>query len=124
MKQLIINLLVIVSVGAISFLLHNAIIGTSNNGDYSIFGFYLFFAIASIAIVTGVYFTNVYLPDKAAYAFLIGMFLKLGLFMMIFLSKAEQELETIVKINILTPLVIFLILEVFLIFKKLNHQKL
>ena len=123
MKQLIIHLLVILAVGVISFFLHSTILGASKNSDYSLFNFYLFFAIAAIVIVTGVFFTNLYLPDKAAYAFLIGMFLKLGLFMMIFLSKAEQELATSVKINILVPLIIFLILEVLLIYKKLNQQK-
>jgi hypothetical protein len=123
MKQLIIHLLLILAVGVVAFFAHQAILGTIHKTADPLFSFYLFFAIASIAIVTGVYFTNVYLPDKAAYAFLIGMFLKLGLFMMLFLSNSDKELETNSKINILIPLIIFLILEVLLIYKKLNQQK-
>lgn len=123
MKQLIINSIFLLLAGTITFFINNAVLGTNQNSDFSLFSIYLFFLMAAITIVTGVYLTSVYLPDKAAYSFLIGMFLKLGLFMMIFLSSSEQVLSASDKVSILTPLVLFLVLEVFMIYNKLNHQK-
>jgi len=64
------------------------------------------------------------MPNNAGYGFLVGMFVKMGLFMMMFYSKM-LELKTILlvdKMFILIPLFLFLFLET-LVVSNLLMQK-
>jgi hypothetical protein len=85
---------------------------------------YVFFGISSVIIVTGIELLFTVMPNNAGYGFLVGMFVKMGLFMMIFYSKM-LELKTILLIDkmfILIPLFVFLFLET-LVVSNLLMQK-
>jgi hypothetical protein len=85
---------------------------------------YLFFGISSVFIVTGIELLYTIMPNNAGYGFLVGMFIKMGLFMMIFYSKM-LELKNILlvdKMFILIPLFVFLFLET-LVVSNLLMQK-
>jgi len=85
---------------------------------------YVFFGISSVVIVTGIELLFTVMPNNAGYGFLVGMFVKMGLFMMIFYSKM-LELKTILLIDkmfILIPLFVFLFLET-LVVSNLLMQK-
>jgi hypothetical protein len=73
----------------------------------------LFFGICSIILITGIEFLFDVNPTSAAYAFLVGIFLKMGLFMLVFFAKglAEHPLNFTEKIGILLPLFTFLGIE-------------
>ena len=85
---------------------------------------YVFFGISSVVIVTGIELLFTVMPNNAGHGFLVGMFVKMGLFMMIFYSKM-LELKTILLIDkmfILIPLFVFLFLET-LVVSNLLMQK-
>jgi hypothetical protein len=54
------------------------------------------------------------MSDKVGYAFLVGIFLKLGFFTVLFLSKGilDKPLSTTDRLGLILPLFLFLILEV------------
>lgn len=91
---------------------------------FSVFSLYAFFGISSVVIVTGIELLFSVMPNNAGYGFLVGMFVKMGLFMMIFYSKM-LDLKTILlldKMFILIPLFVFLFLET-LVVSNLLMQK-
>ena len=91
---------------------------------FSLFSIYLFFGICSIVLITGIELLFDFNPTSAAYAFLVGIFLKMGLFMMIFFAKglAEHPLNFAEKIGILLPLFSFLGIEAAAIISRLKKS--
>ena len=94
------------------------------NLPFSEVSLYLFFGISSIIIVSGLELLYTIMPNNAGYGFLVGMFIKMGLFMMIFYSKmlALKTILLIDKMFILIPLFVFLFLET-LVVSNLLMQK-
>ncbi len=112
-RILIYNSLVLISFCLLYFT-HNLVLDpTSWKAPFSLFSIYLFFGICSILLITGIEFLFDVNPTSAAYAFLVGIFLKMGLFMLIFFAKglAEHPLNFTEKIGILLPLFTFLGIE-------------
>lgn len=83
------------------------------NLPFSVVSLYVFFCISSVFIVTGIELLYTTMPNNAGYGFLVGMFVKMGLFMMIFYSKMLllKNIYFADKIFILVPLFVFLFLE-------------
>jgi len=107
------NSLVLISF-CILYFTHNLVLDeTAWKAPFSLFSIYLFFGICSIILITGIEFLFDVNPTSAAYAFLVGIFLKMGLFMLIFFAKglAEHPLNFTEKIGILLPLFTFLGIE-------------
>ena len=107
------NSLVLLSF-CILYFTHNLVLDeTAWKAPFSLFSIYLFFGICSIILITGIEFLFDVNPTSAAYAFLVGIFLKMGLFMLIFFAKglAEHPLNFTEKIGILLPLFTFLGIE-------------
>ena len=112
-RILIYNSLVLISFCLLYFI-HNLVLDpTVWKAPFSLFSIYLFFGICSIILITGIEFLFDVNPTSAAYAFLVGIFLKMGLFMLIFFAKglAEHPLNFTEKIGILLPLFTFLGIE-------------
>ncbi len=88
----------------------------------SVFYMYLFFAVFASGIITAVEFLYRQMPDKIGYLFLVGTFVKLGFFTVVFLSKGllDKQLMMIEKVSILAPLFLYLLLEVVVIAGKLK----
>ena len=112
-RILIYNSLVLISF-CILYFTHNLVLDeTAWKAPFSLFSIYLFFGICSLLLITGIEFLFDVNPTSAAYAFLVGIFLKMGLFMLIFFAKglAEHPLNFTEKIGILLPLFTFLGIE-------------
>ena len=94
------------------------------NLPFSEFSLYAFFGISSIFIVTGIELLYTVMPNNAGYGFLVGMFVKMGLFMMIFYSKMLEikNIHFSDKIFILLPLFVFLFLETLVVINLLMQK--
>lgn len=90
---------------------------------FSLLSIYLFFGISSMVIVTGIELLFDFIPSSAAYGFLVGVFLKMGLFMLLFFAKglAEHALNFTEKIGILVPLFLFLSIEAATVITRLKQ---
>jgi hypothetical protein len=101
-----------------SFIVHNSI----DKPQLSVLMIYLFFALFAAFITTGIELFYKVIPDKIGYMFLIGTFIKLGFFTVLFLGKGllDKPLSMTEKLGILIPLFLFLSLEVFVIMKRLK----
>ncbi len=114
LKRIVIyNSLVFISFCLLYFT-HNLVLdATAWRAPFSLFSIYLFFGISSLILITGIEFLFDFNPTSAAYAFLVGIFLKMGLFMLIFFAKglADHPLNFTEKIGILLPLFTFLGIE-------------
>lgn len=86
-------------------------------------GIYLFFAISASIIITGIELLFDVMSDKVGYAFLVGIFLKLGFFTVMFLSKGllDKPLTMSERLGIVMPLFLFLIVEVIAIGTRLKQ---
>lgn len=103
---------------------HQALLNSVNwKIPFSLFSIYLFFAIASLIIITGIELLFDFMPANAGYAFLVGIFLKMGAFILIFFSKGlgEATMNFTEKIAILVPLFVFLIIETIAIATRLKQ---
>lgn len=83
------------------------------NLPFSVVSLYVFFGISSVIIISGIELLYTIMPNNAGYAFLVGMFVKMGIFMMAFYSKmlSVKNIHFADKIFILVPLFVFLFLE-------------
>lgn len=110
-KRLLVFNGIIIAVAVIMAVLQSSFF--SWNLPFSVVSLYVFFGISSVVIVSGIELLYTIMPNNAGYGFLVGMFVKMGLFMMLFYSKM-LELKNILfvdKIYILIPLFVFLFLE-------------
>ena len=121
-KRLLVFNGIIIAVAVLMAVLQSSFF--SWNLPFSVVSLYVFFGISSVVIVSGIELLYTIMPNNAGYGFLVGMFVKMGLFMMLFYSKM-LELKNILfvdKIYILVPLFVFLFLET-LVVSNLLMQK-
>jgi hypothetical protein len=83
---------------------------------------YLFFTIASIFIITSIELIYKYIPASVGYAFLVGIFLKMGIFVILFFAQgmSKTELSMTDKFSILLPLFVFMGIEIVPVIKSLK----
>lgn len=114
-KRILIFNSIILAFVALGIWLHPIVLPSSTNPPLiSITAIYLFFGIAALIIVTGIELLFDVMSDKVGYAFLVGIFLKLGFFTVLFLSKGilDKPLSTTDRLGLILPLFLFLIIEV------------
>lgn len=105
------------------FFLHGYImVGSGYQVPFSVLSVYGFFGIAAGLIISTVLLLKDILPNQIGYIFLMGVFLKLGLFLLIFSNDifTEDPMNMAGKLSIITPLFLFLILEGIVIAKQLK----
>lgn len=92
--------------------------------SYSLFNVYLFNVIASALIYASIEVVAEKLPSQAGYAFLAGVFLKIGFFVMIFQDTvfAEVRLELYQRLSLMVPFFLFIIIESIAVAKLLNSK--
>ncbi|SMG21213.1 hypothetical protein SAMN05661096_01161 [Marivirga sericea] len=80
---------------------------------YSINSIYLFHFIAFIIIVLSVELLSQRLPDQVGYFYLASVFVKIGLFVLVFKDTifASSPLNFLERISIIIPFFMFLVLE-------------
>lgn len=90
--------------------------------NISLIGVYSFFVIATMITIIGLEFLHANIPSSTGYGFLVSVFLKMGIFVIIFMAggMAKENLSMIDKISILIPLFVFLSIETFAIIKRLK----
>lgn len=83
------------------------------NVSFSIMGMYLFHFVSYLVICLGVEYLATKLPSQVGYAYLASVFVKIGLFVLIFKNAifAEIELNMPERLSIVVPMFVFLILE-------------
>lgn len=92
--------------------------------NFSLLNVYLFHVVSTILIYIIVEFVSWKLPSQAGYAYLASIFLKIGVFVMVFQSSifSEIELEKFERISLIIPLFLFLIAEAVAVSKLLNSK--
>ena len=82
----------------------------------------LIFQYNTIIIISGLELLFEYLASTAGYAFLVSVFLKMGIFVLLFFAGgiAEKSLSMIDKISILVPLFVFMTIETSVVIKRLK----
>ena len=92
--------------------------------NFSLLSVYLFFSIASLVIISVIEILFDITPANAGYIFLVGIFIKMGLFILIFYSKglADAKMNVIEKLSIFAPLFLFLLIETLAITTRLKQE--
>lgn len=121
MKHLIIYLISAVIVAVLGSFFHDLWFGEQIL-NFSVYEVYVFFGVFAVFILIGLYFMNEYIPDKTGYAFLVGIFLKLGFFLIYFLGDEEKfkDPNMTERLSIIIPLILFLFIEVLAVAKFLK----
>jgi len=106
----------------IAYNLHNYLIDAVLS--FSLFKVYLFHLIAAIIVYIGIEIVSDKLPNQAGYAYLTFIFIKIGVFVLIFQSSvfANDDLTQIERVGLVVPLFLFLITEAVSVSRLLNNQ--
>ncbi len=93
--------------------------------SFSLLQVYLFHVIAAFIVYGIVEFIASMLPNQAGYAYLASIFIKIGLFVLIFNGSvfAKEELSRPERVSLVVPLFLFLIAEAVAISKLLNNKQ-
>ena len=109
----------------ISFCLNDyVLINFGVTPKFSLMSVYVFHLIASLFVYAVIEVSAKHIPDQAGFAYLIGVFLKMGFFMIFFGSVvfAEEDLQKIERLSLIVPLFLYLIIEAFASFRLLNKS--
>lgn len=124
-KRILVFTLIVFSLLAISFFIHDYTLVSSNiYVSYPLLNVYLFHAIAASIVYIMIEVLAEKLPNQAGYAYLAAIFLKIGLFVLIFQESimANDSLSKPERISLVVPLFLFLILEAVAVSKLLNSK--
>ncbi|WP_299713941.1 DUF6168 family protein [uncultured Tenacibaculum sp.] len=93
--------------------------------SFSLLQVYLFHVIAAFIVYGIVEFVASILPNQAGYAYLASIFIKIGLFVLIFNGSvfAKENLSRPERLSLVVPLFLFLITEAVAISKLLNTKQ-
>lgn len=121
-KRIIWFTLIITALFAISYNLHHYL--NTQLLNFSLFQVYIFYAISAVLIYIMIEVVANHLPNQAGYAYLMGMFLKIGIFILIFQESvfAKEELLDAERIALVLPFFLFLLVEVVGVAKLLNSK--
>lgn len=81
--------------------------------EISVWGVYTFFAVSALLVYGAVEATLILVPSNTGYAFLMGLFIKMGAFLLIYSSvlMAEEPSSKSAKLLMLIPFFVFLGIE-------------
>jgi hypothetical protein len=122
-RRILVNNIIALITGVVLYFIHTLIISSFQlKLSFSLISIYLFFTIAAILIISGLELLFEYLASTAGYAFLVSVFLKMGIFVLLFFAggMAEKSLTMIDKFSILIPLFIFMGIETSVVIKRLK----
>lgn len=85
----------------------------SESIEISVWGIYTFFAVSALLIYLAVEMTYIIVPASVGYAFLMGLFIKMGLFLLIYSNfiMGENPSSKETKLLMLIPFFVFLGIE-------------
>jgi len=124
-KRILTYLSIVILVFIVVFFIHQNVLGSKQLVlSYSLLNVYLFNAIASLVIYGCIELVAEKLPSQAGYAFLTCVFLKIGLFIVLFQSTvfSEVKLELFQRLSLMIPFFLFIIIEAAGVAKLLNSK--
>lgn len=121
-KRILIYTLVLLSVFFSAYFLHNFLV--SQELSFKLWQVYIFHAIAAFLVYICVEVVAENLPNQAGYAYLMLMFFKIGVFVLIFQESvfAKDSLLQVESVALVVPLFLFLTLEAIAVGKLLNSK--
>ncbi|MTI25553.1 hypothetical protein E1163_11415 [Fulvivirga kasyanovii] len=92
---------------------------------FSLSGMYIFHFIAYFVICLSVELLNTRLPSQVGYAYLASVFIKIGVFVLIFKSAifGANELNMTERLSVVVPMFVFLIFEAIYCGRLMNSQQ-
>jgi hypothetical protein len=113
--------LIVIAAFVVLFSLHKMLLG-EHKMVLSLNALYAFFVVSTLIIIVSLELLANVLPDKVGYAFLMAVFIKMGLFILIFSSNGllEKKLYLADKLGVLLPFFIFLLIEALAIASRLK----
>ena len=113
--------LIVIAAFIVLYSLHKMLLG-SQKMVLSLNALYAFFVVTTLIIIISLELLATVLPDKVGYAFLMAVFIKMGLFILIFSSNGllEKKLYLADKLGVLLPFFIFLLIEALAIASRLK----
>ena len=121
-KRILYVVVIILVLLAIAYNLQNYL--TEDNLPYSLQKLYLFHGIAVLIVYLGIELIYDKMPNQIGAAYLTMMFLKIGIFILLFKSTifSEQDLAMQHRLGLLIPFFLFLIVETVCIAKLLKSK--
>jgi len=121
-KRIIVFTLILVVAFASSYFLQTSL--WSINLSFSLFNVYMFHAIAAFVVYSIIELLAERLPTQAGYTYLAAIFLKIGLFVLVFKDSvmANNSLSKPERISLIIPLFLFLIIEAVGVSKLLSSK--
>lgn len=121
-KRIIYVALALTLLFIVLFNLHNYF--KTESYSFSLLQVYSFHAIAALIVYIGIELVASILPNQAGYAYLMLMFFKIGLFVLIFQASVfgEVSLSQPERIALVIPLFVFLMAEALAVGKLLNSK--
>lgn len=116
---------VIISVGFITYSINRKLLGTfAETGTFSLSSTYLFFGLSSLTIYLVIELFVKLLKARSAYLFLFFTFMKIGLFIILFLVDFEKNHSILMneKLSMIVALFVFTITETFIVLKVLKNR--
>ncbi|TDQ28560.1 DUF6168 family protein [Tenacibaculum caenipelagi] len=124
-KRILYFLTAIILLFTVSYFPHDYIVNSKEiHLSFSLISIYLFHVVAAIIVYSIVEFVAEKLPNQAGYAYLASIFLKIGLFVLIFQASVfvNEQLSKPERISLVIPLFLFLIVEAIAVSKLLNNK--
>ncbi len=121
-KRIGIFVAVVLALFAIGYSVHSNIF--SQDPEFPLLGTYIFHSVASIIVYILIELVAKQLPNQAGYAFLATVFVKMGVFVLIFKSilMDENPLPMSDRLGIVIPYFTFLLVEAIFCGRLLNNS--
>ncbi|WMI66607.1 DUF6168 family protein [Aestuariibaculum sp. YM273] len=121
-KRILLFTLVVVLLFAIALAIHQSIL--SQPLSFPLWQVYLFHSVASLVVYASIEGICSIMPNNAGYAYLAFMFLKIGLFLLIFKNAVfeNDSLTQVERYALVLPLFLFLTTEAIAVGKLLNNK--
>jgi len=124
-KRIILFIGIGLGIFILSYPLHSYVLTMSEYTlSYSLFAMYLFHFIASVLVYVCLEALASYLPSEAGYGYLAFMFIKMGVFVLLFkqIVFTSENLSQPERVSLIIPLFLFLIFEAAMTGKLLNSK--
>ncbi|MFB9051959.1 DUF6168 family protein [Formosa undariae] len=121
-KRILVFALCISLLFAVSFSVHNYFI--TDSLSFELWQVYLYHAVATVIVYASMEGVSYALPSQAGYSYLVLMFVKLGVFVLIFNTAIfeKEQLSQADKFGLVLPLFLFLTAEAVAVAKLLNSK--
>ncbi|MDW5289026.1 DUF6168 family protein [Formosa sp. PL04] len=121
-KRILVFALCMLLLFAIGYSLHSYFI--SDNMSFELWQVYLYQALAALIVYVSIEYISSVLPSQTGYAYLVLMFLKLGIFVLIFKNTVfeNEQLTQTERFALVVPLFLFLTAEAIAVAKLLNSK--